>query len=148
MSVRRALSDNELELVRQALLARHQPRLRAGETLHVAHRHEQGQEFLVVEVVLGAEHFRFEAATHHEDTHADTSTEQMVDFVDSVLGEWLEGDREAYPTLDFSPYEFRGVTVGLRGGPHRPDLEAMADEILMRADPLRNGHRNGHGHDH
>ncbi len=60
-----------------------------------------------------------------------------LDFLDGVLGEFLEGNREAVPALDPSPYRFEEKTVMLSGGIHRPELEAAADTLL--ADDVTGG---------
>ncbi|MBI5493685.1 MAG: hypothetical protein HY904_01585 [Deltaproteobacteria bacterium] len=133
-------TPEELRKLESALGQRHARRLRPHESFAVAHERDAETETLTFDVVEGPEVFRFEARLHLEDLRApEDSTELLVDFLDAVVTEWLAGDREAYPTLDFSPYEFREVTIGLRGGKHRPDLEAMADAILAGANPHRNG---------
>ena len=130
----------DLRPLEEALHKRFGTRLRGGERLALSHARDVETETLTLDVVSGQDVFRFEARLYLADVPAvEESTSILLDFLDGVLDEWLTGDREAYPTLDFTPYEFRGVTVGLRGGLQRPDLEAMADALLAGANPHRNG---------
>lgn len=125
------LKDVDLQTMERLLMRRYGSRLRPGEWIQVSHTRDQETESLIMDVVDGGEHFRFEAQLHLEDVKdAEMSTDILMDFLDAVLDEWFDGGREAYPTLDFSPYEFQGIILGLRGGAHRPDLEAAADALL------------------
>ncbi len=130
----------DLLVLQAALNTRHKTNLRGNERLVLTHEQDGQAETLILDVVADPEVFRFEARVYLEDVPAaEESTTILLDFLDGVLEEWLAGDREAYPTLDFSPYQFRNVTLGLRGGAQRPDLEALADALLAGANPHRNG---------
>lgn len=113
------------------LTRKHRHDLKRGETITLSHERDVESESITLDVVDGGQVFRFEAQVHLADVrNVEESQDILLDFLDGVVQEWLEGGREAYPTLDFSPYEFMGITVGLRGGAHRPDLEAAADALL------------------
>lgn len=128
---------SEVQSMERVLMRRHKDHLRRGEHITVRHTRDPELEGLTMDVVHGPEVFRFEAQLHLEDvSDPDLSGDILMDFLDAVLGEWFRGGREAYPTLDFSPYEFQGVTVGLRGGLLRPDLEAAADALLAQEPEL------------
>lgn len=129
----RTFTKQDLLELGATLAERHRAHLRPEEHLVVAHTRDATLETLTVDVVEGADHFRFEACVHLEDVDGEAATDILMGFLHAVLKEWLEGGREAYPTLDYSPYPFHEVTVGLRGGPHRPDLEAMAEALLAQA---------------
>lgn len=58
-----------------------------------------------------------------------------LDFLDCVLAEHLDSDREAMPRLDPAPYPFEGRTIYLSGRLRRPDLDAQADALLAADDP-------------
>jgi hypothetical protein len=134
------MSADERKRVESAMLKRHARKLNAGEHFALTHQRDADTETVMVDVVQGPAVFRFEAQVHLADVDPpELNPDLMLDFLDAVVTEWLAGDREAYPTLDFSPYEFRKVTIGLRGGLQRPDLEAMADALLAGANPHRNG---------
>jgi hypothetical protein len=125
----------ETERLEQLLLKRHGDWLKEGERIAVTHQADEEMETLTLDVVNDPAIFRFQAGIHVEDTDPEASAELLIEFLDAVLEEWLKGHREAYPTLDYSPYTFRGVTLGLRGGPQRPDLEDQADALLRSGNP-------------
>jgi len=105
------LKDVDLQTMERLLMRRYGSRLRPGEWIQVSHTRDQETESLIMDVVDGGEHFRFEAQLHLEDVKdAEMSTDILMDFLDAVLDEWFDGGREAYPTLDFSPYEFTART--------------------------------------
>ena len=57
-----------------------------------------------------------------------------LDFLDGVLAEHLESNREALPRLSPVAHEFEGQTVHLSGGMRRPSLEAEANSLLTQTD--------------
>jgi hypothetical protein len=127
----------DLAEVGEALRQRHRRHLRPGERFRVDHALEGEWEWLAFDLVRGGEVFRFQARLRPAEVRPrGASTERLVDFLDGVVGEWLEGGRETWPTLDYTDHAWRGVHVGLRGGVSRPDLEAEADRILAAAGGL------------
>lgn len=125
-----ALGKAQLAQVEKLLTEKHRWQLKGNERIQVQHTVEPQHETLTVDVVDGPTLFRWEARLHGPHPAA---SDVLIDFLDGILDEWFKSGREAWPTLDFTPYDFAGVTVGLRGGKKRPDLEAEADAILARA---------------
>ncbi len=125
------LADEAAEL----LSRRHEEGLRANERIHL--QLSPGLERLRITLSLS-------------DPLADSTTEfvaelagptdeaaihLVLDFLDGVLAEHLQSDREAMPLLDPAPYTFEGRTISLCGQRRRPDLEAQADALLAAAGP-------------
>lgn len=114
-------------------------------------RHESGlgaNETILLELATGSGHLRITLSLN--DGLADTRTEfvaelagppdleavhLVLDFLDGVLAEHLQSDREAMPLLDPAPYGFEGQTITLCGRRWRPALEAQADALLASAPP-------------
>ncbi|MEW5848526.1 MAG: hypothetical protein AB2A00_06910 [Myxococcota bacterium] len=122
---------DEKTRVEELIRKRHKGKLQKDERVEVVHVEDEVHDTMSFLVHTGDDVFRFEAQVEKKDVRPrGASVDLLLDFLDGVLEEWLEGDREAYPTLEFSPYEFEDVTIMLRGGLERPGLEEEADRLL------------------
>ncbi len=119
------------------LVARHRPKLHSGEVIQVFITSHKGLRRIRLEL-------RDPAFDQCLDLHVDlpempgledeAKVALGLDFLDGVLAEHLDSDREALPRLEPVAHEFEGQTVHLSGGLRRPDLETEADKLLAKKD--------------
>lgn len=126
-----SLTPAETRQLSDLLRQRHKRHLGKQERFEVTHQVKDDLETVCIQLHSPPGLFRFEAAVHPTDVKPrSAATELLLDFLDGVLEEWFTSGRTAYPTLEFTTYEFEGAPIGLRGGSSRPDLEAEADRLL------------------
>lgn len=110
--------------------------LRAGEILSCQLGESQGLARLTLSLSDPHKDRRLELHVDFvvDDQAKSPADEQLIldalDFLDGVVEEIFASQREAWPPLDPSPYQFEGRQFWLSGGLRRPQAEARAEALL------------------
>ncbi|MFH1807884.1 MAG: hypothetical protein ABIJ09_04020 [Pseudomonadota bacterium] len=116
-----------------ALQDRHADGLKPGERFAVRLLHHGDARRVQVQIIDPTQDRVLELVADVPELVDEEAIPLALDFLDRVLDEVLQNDREAYPPLDPTPYTFEDQVVYLSGGVRRPGLEKQADELLRQA---------------
>lgn len=125
--------DHLARTASEALQDRHGPRVNAGERFEVRLLHHGDARRVQVRLVDAASDRVLELQADAPELADEEAIPLALDFLDRVVDEILQSDREAFPPLDPAPYPFEGHTLYLSGGLRRPGIESQADALLRAA---------------
>ncbi len=132
------VSDKEMALFREALIARFASELKPGETLLSNASRDAAHSIFAIIVQSSDDSFRLEleSALLAENNLEITAEDRLflaLDFIENQLQGFFD-DRFLRFHDDWRVYDFKGGEIRFRGAQTNPELEALADQWLEKGE--------------
>ncbi len=132
------ISDKEMALFREALIARFASELKPGETLLSTATRDSEHSIFALIIQSSDNSFRLEMeaallAKDNEDISAEDRLLISLDFLEQQLEGFFD-DRLVRFHDDWRIYDFKDGEIRFRGAQTNPELEALADQWIEKGE--------------